>query len=398
MDANSTAGSTRLLIDARSLATNVRTLRRVCQASTQITAVIKADAYGHDARLIAELLDLVDEDGPFTRIDGFAVATAEEAAALGEVTKPVMLLRPIENVFLGSQREALEYAIRHGWTLTLASPAAAADVARVALHLQMRARVQIMLDTGMVRCGCPIDQFDTLLERTLGHANLKLVGVCTHFVNGEVAGDPLTSRQIRLFDNAVTAHAILENIPKHACNSGGVFTAPRAHYDMVRPGLSLYGIDPSRRPSLDRPLAPIMKWTAPVMAIHDVRPGQGVGYNHTWTAQVPSKVALLPVGYADGYPRAASNKAIVMLHGTPCGVVGRVSMDMTMIDVTRVPDVCIGDEVTLVDSDPLSPASLYKLCQATDLIPYEILTGIGARVQRVPIGVEEDVLVNQENQ
>lgn len=396
MDANSTTGTTRLLIDARALATNVRTLRRVCSANTQITAVIKADAYGHDARLIAELLTLIEEDGPFTKVDGFAVATVEEAAALGDVTKPVMLLRPIENVFLGRQREALEYAIRRGWTLTLASPAAAADVARVALHLQTRARVQIMLDTGMVRCGCPADQFDALLERTLGHANLKLVGVCTHFVNGEIAGDPTTNRQLRLFDAALRAHPILENIPRHAANSGAIFNAPRSHYDMVRPGLSLYGIDPSGRPNLDRPLAPIMKWTAPIMAIHDLQPGQGVGYNHSWTAQAPAKVALLPVGYADGYPRAASNKAIALLHGVACGVVGRVSMDMLTIDVSRVSDACVGDEVTLIDSDPLSPASIYKLAQATDMIPYEILTGIGARVRRVPIGVEAEALTSHE--
>jgi alanine racemase len=397
MDANSTAGSTRLLIDARALATNVRTLRRVCSAGTQIIAVVKADAYGHDAALIAELLTLIEEDGPFTKVDQFAVATAEEAAALGEVSKPIMLLRPIENVFLGRQREAIEYAIRHGWTLTLASANAAADVARIALHLQTRARVQLMLDTGMVRCGCPADGFDTLLERVLGHDHLKLVGVCTHFVNGEVAGDPLTHRQVRLFDNATSAHPILENVPKHACNSGGVFNWPRAHYDAVRPGLSLYGIDPSGRPNIDRPLAPIARWTAPIMAIHDVSPGQGVGYNHTWTAQAPSKIALLPVGYADGYPRSASNRAMVMLHGIPCGVVGRVSMDMLTIDVSRVSDACIGDEVTLVDPDPLSPASLYKLCQASDMIPYEILTGIGARVRRVPIGVELPEKIEEPN-
>lgn len=397
MDANSTAGSTRLLIDARALATNVRTLRRVCAAGTNIVAVVKADAYGHDAALIAQLLTLIEEDGPFTKVDQFAVATAEEAAALGEVSKPIMLLRPIENVFLGRQRDAIEYAIRHGWTLTLSSPNAAADVARIALHLQTRARVQLMLDTGMVRCGCPADQFDALLERVLGHDHLKLVGVCTHFVNGEVAGDPLTHRQLRLFENAVNGHPILENIPKHACNSGGVFNWPRAHYDAVRPGLSLYGIDPSGRPNIDRPLAPIARWTAPLMAIHDVKPGQGVGYNHTWTAQAPSRIALLPVGYADGYPRSASNRAVVMLHGVPCGVVGRVSMDMMTVDVSRVSDACIGDEVTLVDSDPLSPASLYKLCQASDMIPYEILTGIGARVRRVPIGVELPETVEEPN-
>lgn len=394
MDANTTAGSPRLLIDARALATNVRVIRRALAPAVSVTAVIKADAYGHDAKLIAKLLTLIEEDGPFTKVDGYALANAEEAAALGEVDKPIMLLRPIENVFLGRQREALEYAIRRGWTLTLASPAAADDVARVALHLQTRANVQLMLDTGMVRCGCPLGQFDSLVERVIGHASLKLAGVCTHLVNGEIAGDPMTTRQLRLFDNAVAAHPILENVPKHAANSGGLLLTPRAHYDAVRPGLSLYGIDPTGRPNIDRPLVPIMKWTAPVMALHDVAPGAGVGYGHAWTALAPSKIALLPVGYADGYPRAASNRAMALLNGVPCGVVGRVSMDMLTIDVTRAGDVCVGDEVTLVDSDPTSPASLYALCRATDLIPYEILTGVGARVRRVPVGVEAEALAD----
>lgn len=392
MDANSTTGSPRLLIDARNLATNVRVIRRALAPTVGVTAVIKADAYGHDAKLIAQLLELIEEDGPFTKVDAFAVATAEEAAALGEVTKPITLLRPMENVFLGRQREALEYAIRQGWTLTLASPAAADDVARVAMHLQKRAKVQLMIDTGMVRCGCPAGQFDTLLDRTLSHASLQLASVCTHMVSGEMPGDPTTTRQLRQFDSLVNAHPILESIPKHAANSGTLFNTPRAHYDAVRPGLSLYGIDPAGRPNVDRPLSPVMKWTAPVMAVHHVEPGQGVGYNHSWTALAPSKIAVLPVGYADGYPRAASNKAIAMVNGVACGVVGRVSMDMMTVDVTRVPDVCVGDEATLVDSDPTSPASIYKLAQAADTIPYEILTGIGARVRRVPVGVEAEAL------
>ena len=393
MDANSTTGCPRLLIDARSLASNLRVVRRHLAAPTvQVIAVVKADAYGHDAKLICQLLDLIEEDDPFNKVDGYAVATAEEAVSLGDVHKPIMLLRPIENVFLGRERDALEYAIRRGWTLTLASPAAADDVARVALHLGERANVQLMIDTGMVRCGCPTNQFDNLLERTLAHASLKLAGVCTHFVNGECAADPITNRQLRQFDSLVANHPLLEGVPKHVANSGGLLLTPRSHYDAVRPGLSLYGLDPTGRPSLDRPLTPVMKWTAPVLAIHDLQTGQGVGYGHTWTAQQPSKIALVPVGYADGYPRSASNRAIALVNGQPCGVVGRVSMDTLTVDVTRVPDAHIGDEVTLVDSDPTSPASLYALCTASGMIPYEILTGVGARVRRVPVGVEAEAL------
>ncbi len=383
MDARLTQGEPRLLLDIDALATNLRTIRRALAATVKVCAVVKADAYGHSATLIASLVDEIELAEPFLKVDQYAVATFDEAAALHAFGKPIMLLRPIENAFMGRQRELIEHAIQCGWTMTLASAAAADDVARIAMHLQKRACVQIMLDTGMTRCGAPDREFDNVLERTLHHASLKLSGVSTHFVNSEIAGDPLTSGQLRLFNAVIDRHPILENVPKHAANSGAIFLTPRAHFDIVRPGISLYGIDPAGRPSTDRALKPLMKWTAPILAMHDVAPGDGVGYGQTWTAIGPSRVAIVPVGYADGYPRAAGNRALMMLHDQPCGVVGRVSMDMTAIDVTRVPDATIGDEVTVIDNNPLSPASLYALATIAGTIPYELLTRIGPRVRRV---------------
>lgn len=383
MDARLTQGEPRLLLDIEALATNLRTLRRTIGATVKLCAVVKADAYGHSAPLIASLIDEIEQAEPFVKIDQYAVATFDEAAAIHEFNKPIMLLRPLENAFLGRQRELIEHAIQSGWTMTLASAAAADDVARIAMHLQKRASVQIMLDTGMSRCGASNAAFDNVLERTLHHASLKLAGISTHFVNSEVGGDPLTSKQLRAFNSAIDRHPILENVPKHAANSGAIFFTPRAHFDVVRPGISLYGIDPVGRPSTDRPLKPVMKWTAPIIAIHDVQPGEGVGYGQAWTAIEPARVAIISVGYADGYPRSTGNRALMMLHDKPCGVVGRVSMDMTAIDVTRVPDATIGDEVTVIDNNPLSPASIYALATIAGTIPYEILTRIGNRVRRV---------------
>jgi alanine racemase len=385
MDANLTCGEPRLLIDANHLATNLRTLRRTIAATVKICAVLKADAYGHGAAIVAQhLLDLEAAD-PFVKVEQFAVATFDEAHGLSEFTKPIMLLRPVENVFLGRQRELIEYAIRSGWTLTLASAAAADDLARIALHAQRRAHVQIMLDTGMTRCGVAAEHFDHLLERTLHHSSLRLSGVSTHFVNSEVAGDDFTNRQLRQFNAMLDKFPILDNVPRHAANSGAIFFTPRAHFDVVRPGIALYGIDPTGRTNIDRALAPIAKWTAPVIAVHEIEAGCSVGYGQSWIAPTRSRIAVVPVGYADGYPRSASNRAVMKLSDVPCGVVGRVSMDMTTIDVTRVPDLAIGDEVTVLDSDPLSPASIYQLARIADTIPYELLTRIGPRVKRVAI-------------
>jgi len=382
MDAKQTLGEPRLLISRDALKTNLRTLRRHLAPDVKLCPVLKADAYGHGAALVAGLIAEIEAEDPFLQVHQFAVATFDEAAALADCGKPLMLLRPTENVFLGRQRELLENAILNGWTLTICSPAAADDIARVAVHLQRRANVQIMLDTGMTRCGVPADGFDDLLERVFHHASLRLTGVSTHFVNSEMAGDPLNTRQLRQFQAMLDKYPILEGVSRHAANSGAIFFMPRAHLDVVRPGISLYGVDPTGRPSVDRPLMPIMRWTAPVLTIHDVDVGQGVGYGQTWRAAGPSRIAIIPVGYADGYPRAASSRGVMMIKDHYCGVAGRVSMDTTAIDITRAGDVAVGDEVTVIDDNPLSPASIYALSTTCGTIPYEILTRIGNRVRR----------------
>lgn len=388
------SGEPRLLISREALRTNLRTLRRHLAPEIKLCAVVKANAYGHGATVVASLIDEIEADEPFLKVHQYAVATFDEAAELVHFGKPLMLLRPVENIFLGRQRELLETAILGGWTLTLCSAAAADDIARVAMHLQQRARVQIMLDTGMTRCGVSSDNFDALLERILHHFSLHLTGISTHFVNSEIAGDPLTSRQFRQFQSVLDRNPILEGIPRHAANSGALFFMHRAHLDLVRPGISLYGIDPTGRPSVDRALMPVMKWTAPVLTIHDVGVGQSVGYGQAWLATTPGRIAIIPIGYGDGYPRAASNRAVMMVNGEACGVAGRVSMDMTAIDITRAGDVAVGDEVIVIDDNPLSPASIYALSTICETIPYELFTRIGPRVER--IGREAAAASNQQ--
>jgi alanine racemase len=174
-------------------------------------------------------------------------------------------------------------------------------------------------------------------------------------------------------------------LTRHAANSGGTFLLPDSHFDMVRPGLSLYGIDPTGAASMDRKLRPAMKWIAPLIGIKEVPAGTRVGYCHTWSASRPTRVGLLPIGYGDGYWHAFSNRAVVMLHNIACPVIGRVSMDLTTIDLTDMPQVAVGDEATLLDDDPLSPLSVYKLAEWAQTIPYEIVTRIGQRVTRVAV-------------
>ena len=152
---------------------------------------------------------------------------------------------------------------------------------------------------------------------------------------------------------------------------------------MVRPGLSLYGVDPTFAPAVDRPLRPALKWTAPLIGIRDVPKGTPVGYGQTWLAPRDTKIGLVPVGYADGYLRAFSSKASMLLAGRTVPVVGTVSMDSTTLDLGPDSHAVIGDEVTVLDDNPLSPASAYALARWADTIPYEIFCRIGPRVKRV---------------
>jgi alanine racemase len=386
MDVTSSS-QTRLLVSRSALLHNVRVLRRHIDPATRICAVVKADAYGAGAAIVADALaNFSDGDIEAPAVDALAVATCQEAASLAPCSVPIHILRPVENAFFGNQRSDLEQAIRDGHTLTVVSVAGAKDLARIALTTGRRAGVHIMVDTGMCREGCPIDQLPAVAAALSGLSSLRLVGLATHFAGSEDASSLATAEQIRRFAFATDALARANPvIVRHAANSAAVFFHPAAHFDMVRPGLSLLGIDPRLRPSIDRPLRPVMRWTAHLLMVRNVRAGQSVGYNQTFTALRDMRVGLVPVGYADGYCRAFSNTAAMMLHGRPAPVVGRVSMDYVTIDVSHIADAGPGDEVTVLDSDPLSPASAYRLAEIAQTIPYELFTRIGPRVQRIGI-------------
>ena len=394
MDAKQSLGEPRALISRSALLHNARLIRQTVGPQTRVCAILKADAYGHGAAIVADTLcNFTDDRSQAPAVDALAVASIDEAAALPPVPVPVIIFRPVENAFVGRQRAKIEAAIREGWVLTLCSGAAADDVARIAQSAGRRASVQVMIDTGMTRSGVPLDRLDELLRKIDSRPALRLAGLCTHFANAERPDDPFTFEQLERFRRATDAYAAAKE-PKlrptrHAANSGAIFFAPDTHLDMVRPGLALYGIDPAGRPCTDRPLRPVIKWTAPLVGIRDVRPGTTVGYGQTWRADRPTRIGLVPVGYADGYPRCFSNRAVMLVNGKPAPVVGRVSMDLTTIDLARHPQATIGDEVTVLDADPLSPASVYKLAHWMDTIPYEIVCRIGARVHRVPVEPEE---------
>jgi alanine racemase len=390
MDAKHTLGEPRALISRGALMRNARLLRRHLAPEVKLCAMLKADAYGHGAAVVIDALcnfrSTDGANGPL--IDAVGVASIDEAALLPLSTPlPVIVFRPVENTFLGRQRDAIELAVRSGWTLTVCTAGAADDVARIALNTGKRASVQVMVDTGMTRCGAPLEHSTAVLQKVIGHASLKLHGVCTHFANAEDATQSLSTEQLArfhatidpIFESKLNGHRPL----RHAANSGGAFFVPASHLDMVRPGIALFGIDPTGRPSLDRALRPALRWTAPLIAVRDLSKGAAVGYGQTWRAPRETRIGLVPVGYADGYWRSFSNRAVMVIGGKLAPVVGRVSMDLTTVDLGDSPHTNVGDEVTILDADPLSPCSVYKLAQWAETIPYEIFCRIGARIRRI---------------
>jgi alanine racemase len=394
MDAKLSLGEPRVLISRDALLHNASVVRRTVGPGVRICAMVKADAYGHGADIVADTLANFSTrryEAPLA--DALAVASIDEAERLPHTILPVYVLRPVENCFLGRQRSRIESAIRNNWVMTICSGSAADDVARIATSIGKRACVQVMVDTGMTRSGVTPDGLAAVVETISSRPSLRLMGLCTHFACGESSDGAVTAHQLNLFTTAADAATanLTQRVSRHAANSAALFLRPETHLDMVRPGISLYGVDPTLTPSADRLLKPVLKWTAPLVQIQHVKAGTSVGYGQTWRAPRDTRIGLVPVGYADGYLRCLSNKGVMMVQGQPCPVVGRVSMDLTTIDLANVPHAVPGDEVTILDPDPLSPASVYELARLAETIPYEITCGIGPRIHRVPVELPQSV-------
>ena len=379
----------RMLISRSALLHNVSVLRAAAPGR-KVCAMIKANAYGHDAWIVADAL--INFSGPNGEeapvVDAVGVATIDEAAALPEMPAkvPLLIFQPVENAFTPTQRPRIEHAIRNDWHLLLCSKSAADDVARIAGMMNQRANIHVMIDTGMARAGVEVDRAAELLHQVNQWPTLKLAGVCTHLAAADMPGDFIGEEQLGHFRRLT--EPLAGKVTLHAANSAATFFLPQSHFDMIRPGISLYGIDPTGMPSLDRKLRPVARFVAPLVGVRQIPKGQGVGYSHTWLAPRDSRIGLVPIGYADGYARMLSNKSSMIVQGRRAPVIGRVSMDMITIDLTEIPQVNLGDEVTVIDDDPLSPASAYERARLADTIPYEILCRIGPRVRRV--GVDPD--------
>ena len=365
-------------IDLDALAANVRLLCARA-APARVYAVVKANAYGHGAVACARA---VLEAGAH----GLAVVCLDEAEELRRagVAGPVLVVGATppsdapRAVALGVMPTVASLE------LSLALSAAAAGRAAVPVHLE--------LETGLNRHGLLPEDCVALAERLRGLPGLEVRGLFTHFAAAEEGDQRFTRRQ---FDALKRVSERLPWIPeRHCAASASVLLDHEMALDAVRAGLSLYGYRPAPWCGTDADLTPVLSLRARVARVMEVERGATVGYGRTWAAARRTRIALVMCGYADGYRRGLGNRAQVLLRGRRAPVVGRVAMDMCMVDATAVPEAAVGDVATLIGRDGAEEVSADELASLGDTISWEILAGISARVPRLYLRSRQVVAVS----
>lgn len=371
-----------LQISAQRIAANVALFRSKLKASQTMGATIKADAYGHGVSLMAPLLAKAGVS--WAIVYGLHEA---EAVLRAEPSFDVLVLAPIvaSKTALNIPEEELNHIASGKIRVNITD----LDTAR-ALMIKMagrgEARVHVQIDTGLSRVGVLPKDAGGFLDALKQLPNIKVEGVFAHFSHGDEPGHPtIRQQQSGLLTVARKLRETQPDLLAHVQNSGGAWNTDSDELNMVRLGIALYGL----QPNIDAPipgLQPIAKVVAPILSIYDRPAGVGVGYGHTFVTKRKTRLAIVPVGYADGYPRAMSNKGVVQVgpNKAQAPVIGRVSMDQIILDVTDI-DAHLGDDVIVMSDDPAAPNSMDHIAQTTGTIGYEIATGLGARLKRIVV-------------
>ncbi|HRJ73994.1 MAG TPA: alanine racemase [Terrimicrobiaceae bacterium] len=345
-------------IDLSAIRKNVQAVRRRTPPGTGIIAVVKANAYGHGASEVAAALA--------ADVEMFAVANAAEAREIAGHNRDILLLSPS----LPAERETV---VAGGFVATVSSASEAAGYAG--------GRVCFKIDTGMGRVGCWHEQAVAELRATAALPDVAVHSICTHLPSAD-EDDAFTRGQIARFESlAGELRAEAPGCKIHLLNTPGILRYPSHAADFVRPGLMLYGC--ACPEEYQSELIPALTWKTRIILIREVGPDRGISYGRTYITRSHSRIASLAVGYADGFPRQASGRgAHVLIGGKRCPVLGRVTMDQILVDVSGVPGAQPGDEAVLVGRQGTAEISVRELAGQAGTIPWDILTGLGRRVRR----------------
>lgn len=362
----------RAIVDLNAYASNLALVRRFAGSGAGLIPVLKANAYGHGAVPLAKK---ALEAEPLM----LGVATVPEAIELREagIDAPILLM-------IQPNREALPLCIQHKLTLVISDTGLADGLGKLAAEANWTAPVHVKVNTGMGRQGASLDDALNTIQYISRIVHVDIQGICTHFSTSELQEDAFTLSQIKRF------RSLMKQVEKigipyeiaHTANSAAIVHYRESHFDAVRPGLITYGVWPSREKANTPQLKPVLRWETRIVYLRDLAPGSTIGYGRTFTTFGDTRTAVLPVGYADGYRHSLSNKADVLIRGRRCPVRGAVSMDQIVVDVSALPHVAVGDVATLIGRDGSQEITVEELAGKAGTIPYDILTGLGARVHR----------------
>ena len=362
-------------INLDAAAYNLKNMKNNLEKETRIIAVVKTDGYGHGAVPIARMAEELEY------IWGFAVATIEEAVMLRRegVQKPILVLG---FVFPDGYEDAVRYDIR----LAVFKLSMARQLSEEAVRQGKTAYLHIKVDTGMGRIGFPDDgdSADAVKEISL-LPQVQIEGLFTHFARADEKDKEAARQQLsRYLDFSRMLEERGIEIPmRHCSNTAGIFDLKEANLDAVRAGISIYGLYPSDEVNkFAVAITPVMSLKSHVAFIKDVEPGTAISYGGTFVAEHRMRIATIPVGYGDGYPRSLSNKGYVLIRGRRAPITGRVCMDQFMVDVTDIPDAREGDMVTLIGSEGGQEITMELLGELSGRFNYELACDIGKRVPR----------------
>ncbi len=367
---------TEAVIDLDALGANLRGVRNLLRPGVGVLAVVKANAYGHGSVEASRALAAAGADA-------LGVAYVEEGILLRRagIRAPILVMGP-------TPPEAAEALLGHGLAPMVADLALAERLSHLATQAGRVVGVHLKVDTGMARLGVSPGEALVYAEKLARLPGIRLEGLMSHFAVAE-ADDPGAAREqlarFQAVDRALRAAGV-EVARRHLANSAGLLALPEAHLDLVRPGLLLYGYAPSPRLGARLALRPALTLRTRIAALRVVPRGQGVSYGHTFVASQDVRVATLPLGYADGVSRSLSGRGEVLVHGRRAPILGRVCMDMTLVDVSAVPAAALGDEVVLIGRQGDAVITADDVAAAAGTISYEVLAGLGPRIPRTSVG------------
>ncbi|MFQ5963729.1 MAG: alanine racemase [Candidatus Scalinduaceae bacterium] len=365
-------GNTWIEINLDDVAHNLRVIKEKTGNNTKILAIVKADAYGHG---IVKVSKVLVKNG----VDMLGVAFHEEGIKLRDnnLNIPILLFNPV-------LPEQIEDVLKYSLVLTVCNLNTAKELSQIAKGSRRSIKVHVEVDTGMGGAGVHHDEALSLIKALLLIDNLTIEGIFTHFHSSDEKDKSFTHEQNKIFKKVLKQ---LEEekiyVPLvHAANSAAILDIPDSYFNMVRPGLILYGIFPSNYVSKNIDLKPVMSFKTRIINIKHLDTGSTVGYGRTFKISKPTKVATIPVGYRDGYSRNFSNLGKALIDGKRVSIIGRVCMDRCFIDVTNLPDVNIGSEVVLYGKQKNETISVESAAELINTIPYEVVCNIGRNVPK----------------